>query len=227
LGNPPPPDVPTPHDSRHWGIAVANPDGSVSGLADYTLITNHPMMHLGTAPSGPDLAAGLYAYWSPYKWGYLRILHFTASGAQLLPHEQPDMLFTRWDHGGWLGASFLSNFQVDAHRQMPLIVRRAADVNAAECWYTADWTPAANVKTLRIVMDDLAAGDVTRLHLLNGNGWSGEQVTVAGAGTLTPVDNPGLLDGLPATAYSRTHAQSLWLRMVNTGQTHTVIITWP
>jgi hypothetical protein len=226
LPPPPPPTVPTPHDSRHWGIAVANLDGTVSGLSGYTLVTNHPMMHLGTAPNGPDLVAGTNAFWSPYQWGYLRILHYRSNGAQLLPTEQPDMTFTRWDHQGWLGASFLSNFQVDAHRQMPLIVRRAAGQPTDECWYTVAWAPPTIAKSMRIVMDDMASGDVTRLHLLNQNGWSGEQVLVNGS-VLAPVDNPQDLDGLGATAYARTHGQSLWLRMVNTGKTHVVVITWP
>lgn len=105
-------------------------------------------------------------------------------------------------------------------------MRRAADTGAAECQYTADWAPPPSARRLEVIMDDLVAGDVTRLHLENQNGWSGEVVTVNGV-VLTPVDNPQLLDGLPSTAYSRTHGRSLWLRMVNTSKTHTVVITWP
>lgn len=222
----PNPTVPCAADSRHWGIAVANEDGSVGGQAGRTLVTNHPMMRMPTGLH-PDIthAAGSAMYWSWYRWGYLRMEHHQQNGAQLGPTQQPTMTFTRWDHDNCPGASFTAGFQVDAHRQLPVLVRREADTTAAECWYTIDWTPPANAKKLRIRMQDLGVGDVSTLHFLKGDGWTGESVWV-GQQQLTMMSSIDELAGMSETAYTRTHGQSLWLRIVNPAPTADVWIHW-
>jgi hypothetical protein len=221
-------------DPRHWGIAVRDVDGTLSGHAGYTLVTDVPMMHLtDSVQNTPDIAitnpSWSQAWMSPYLWGHLLVSEYQANGAQLDNLQQHTMVFTRDAHNGYLAATFTADFHIDPYRQMPVLSRPAAQSSANECWYTLSWSPTqANTpvsKKMKLTMEDLSAGDVMDIHLVNQDGWSGEQVSIVQGSVLTPV-NVHQLPSQSSTAYARTGTQDLWLRMVNPGNTHQVQITW-
>jgi hypothetical protein len=174
-------------------------------------------------PQSTGLFSPMYSSW--YRWGYLRLVHLRANGTRLTGLEQPTMTFTRPPHDLCNGETFVAPFLVDSHRQLPVIVRRAADSVSAECWYTVDWQPPAIAKELVVSTENIAAGDVTTLRFQKTDGWSGESVWI-GTTQLTPMANQAALAGQPATAYARSGANLLYLRVVNTGTADHVSIRW-
>lgn len=223
-------------DSRHWGIVVLNLDASLGGPSTHpSLVSNHPMLHLTNGASTPDVQfpVGANAWLSPFRWGYVRIYNYRFPNftGQFTHDEQPDMTWTREAFSTWPAASWTSKYKVDAFRQLPMLVRPAGSAQA-ECQYTVDWAPTdasgtLQGKAIRVVVDDLAVGDVTRIKLRNQFGWSGEQVSADGV-PLVALTDPAQLGSQTSTAYARVPGtfRDLWLRVVNTGKTSTVNISW-
>jgi len=217
----------SPADSRQWGIAVFDQDGSLSNgtRPGYTLVVDHPMMHVVNANgSTPDVTFAQWtnAWLSPFEWGHLVVKHFDANDLLLDASLQPPMVFTRQSFEGWDPASYTYDFTVDPYRQMPLVVRRQSEPATRECWYLVDWSSPSTSKKIKVTIEEIGTQDVTRLHMHNGSGWSNATVSVGGV-VLTPVASIPALDGLPATAYA-LRSGDIYLRIVGV---QTVTITWP
>jgi len=223
---PDPTDLTEPHDKdpRRWGIAVRDLDGTMTGVFDSTLITNHPFMHIG-GPNSPDLpvANGEYAWISPFRWGHLVMAHFTASGNQLLKLDQPAIEFTRLPFAGYPSASFDYTFKVDGYRQIPIIADPAGAAPVFSI-VQARWTPPSFARSTRLRLDDLQVGDAVNLKLTRDDGW-GTPTVESGGVTLTAQSSPLALPGLPTTGYALI-GNDLWLRIVHVGGNTDVDISW-
>jgi hypothetical protein len=185
--------------SNVWGFTLLDEDFSLNAgwppnpanPVPHYLISNHEMMHLSNATATPDVAAGTFAWWSPFRWAHLQVRYFEGLNGYipgttlywqyglLAGNVLPAAVFTRLTYtpvgGGqtWPAKSHTSSLLPGPQmRQLAVIVRPASGSGSgnAECVYELVLQPASAavvnpVQRADVSIDDYYTGDVVRLHI--------------------------------------------------------------
>jgi cell surface hyaluronidase len=215
--------------SRVWGVVVRDIDGSLTRgvLPGVSLVTNHPMMRVVDANGATrDQRAGSNAWFSPYRWAHLQVLHYRSPNTLLSAGSLPPTSFTRLPYGTATGATFDDSAVAQAEiRQCPVIVApNGASVPAFEYAVALNETPASgsSVDRVDLAIDDADVGDVTLLAVTFDN-----DPTWAPTVFLDDSSTPLAAGGTDPTVTSYTLANGvLRLRMVSPARLHRVRLHW-
>jgi hypothetical protein len=146
-------DVHDDQEPRRWGIAIADEDGSLlQNYAEYTLISNHPMMRSSSDVTDANWLASSSspsAYLSPLSFAHLRIDH---PNWDYQSGPLPTIKFTRYlvNHPD---VTFVNGYNTDTHKQIPVIVN--PEGVASDAWYRIRWPGVPANGELRVTLDDL------------------------------------------------------------------------
>lgn len=227
-----------PQDPRRWGIAIRDEDGSLGGTPGTTIVTNHPMMRSiadTTHPNWicyfPSTAPG--AYVSPYQFAHLLVLHPGAT------FPLPNLTLTR-NLAGNAQVSFLNGYNVDYHKQFPLIVN--VPPATAVSSYELQWPTLPTPHEVNLSLDDLvelATGTHVTIKLsvapAGGNGLgdlAGLTLTDENGAPITSFATLGQLRNGSVTGYFVDSAaptpKPVFVRFVKPvgAMTETIKITW-
>jgi cell surface hyaluronidase len=251
----PPPAHKPPHGPGVWGIAVIDEDGSLSrgSLPGWTLVTNHPFMHVTDSTglqSSPDISLpqSPTAWLSPFHWGHLQVRYYAGPGMNVLLARglMPPVLFNRQAWQGYDAVTVTTGRPGSQFRQVPTIAKRLPST-APECIYDLLIVPPLPSQTtlplnrVDISIDDAALGDITRVRITHRTkpSWSPTLYVNDNPDRIhSNGDNPANLTPFPPgmgagaiTAYQiiqtgTANVDTIDLRLVNTGRTHRISITW-
>ncbi len=205
------PGIAHANDHRHprvWNTAVRDIDGSVSGKANSTIVSNHPFMLLGDE-------------YIPYNWvnarrsdrffAYSRF-HYDLAFANI-----PNVTITRTKPG----TKDESIYYIDGYKewhQTPVIVNE-------DFFYTYRYESLPSTKRVRMEMTDCEIGDVyyvrfTDFGKLSGLGVTSTDFSVSNKTSLNDVLNSA------TSAYYKEPNGDVYVKIVATKFLQTVTMSW-
>ena len=210
---------------------MADLDGTLTGLAGTTLISNRDMMRtIADTVHTP----GAFAYISPFKFG--RLVVNTTPTTPAVP--DPDIYITRKlfdanDNGlidaGEGDVTYQHVYTFDPYKQIPVIVDSGLNRPVPEYWLSWPTVPTTQVP-IDVTMDDLAVGDTVYLRfegIANKTNLGFEEITDPdNPVTLVPKSFGRLLADNVTGVSVDTGANLVWIKFVNTSLKNVVQIDW-
>lgn len=220
-------------EPRRWGIALVDEDGTLSGNAGWTVISNHEMM-TSLVDAAPANWSNAFA--SPLSFGHLRFYH-PGLDSPCPPYVHPmlcnlpDLVLERHLSSHPV-KTFLNCYKTDRHKQFPMVVNPAGWGTIA--YYEATWPGGLpSTQEVHVQVDDLQdfADQTSAVVFMNGIGNHAATLQVKYPDN-TPVQQFGSLQlleqGQVTGYYVDQGAGTLWLRVVKTSglKLEEVRITW-
>lgn len=202
----PPPDAHANHPGhpRFWSIVFADEDGSLSGQAGASIVSNHPFLLTGNEFQPPNWTR---IFRSPHRF---------ALGVEDNPNRpRPNVAVVR-SKPGTPDAYVYYIKGYNEHHQLPLIVNEDFLYS-----YTYEALPGARRVTFRL--DDATAGDAVTVRFAGFGRLGGLSVTGHGA---TGHGSLASLKSSNRSGFYREPNGDLYLRPVATGRSQTITISW-
>lgn len=202
---------------RTWMMALLDVDGTLTGLANASVITNNPFVR---TPLDFQPANWSNTFRSPYKYAYTTL----QSSATYGPY--PDMTVTR-ERSGEASVSMYYSHLYDVQVELPLIVNN-----------TYNYTYQLHTLTGKLIqfgIGDVAAGDFVRLRFKDVGKLAGLafRLSTPGLTTITPsaAGSKAAMDSATVTTtYTDAATGDVWVKLFNqatVAHTRTLLqITW-
>jgi hypothetical protein len=202
----PPPDAHANHPAhpRFWSIVLADRDGTLSGKANSSIISNHPFLRVGDEYQPPNWTR---VYRSDHK--------FALAVEDSPDRPRPNVGVTRSKAGTPSAYVYYIN-GYNEHHQLPLIVNEGF-------LYTYQYATPPAGKRVTFRLDDAEPGDTVTVRFSGFGSLTG--VTVSGHSAAA---HPSLasLEAAGASGYFIEAGGDLYLRPVATRMSQTLTVQW-
>lgn len=189
------------YNPRIWMMALRDPDGSVGGAANSSIITNHPFMRTGT---DYQPANWTNTFRSQHKFAY------TTINAGAFYGDYVDATVTRERAGEASESIYYSHF-FEVQVELPLIVNE-------DYFYSYQFHSLPSGKNFYFGIGDVAVNDFVKLRFRNVGNFAGLQLNFHG-GTGLPlglVSSKAAVDSATVSSYFKdTATGDLWVKFFN------------
>ena len=223
--------------SRDWSMVLWDPDGSLGGTTNRSIILDQPMLRdtgdtsETAVPTSSNYGVPLYL--SRHKFGLL-LIHHTGFTQTTAPHTLPKITYTRND-GSTSPPQYPNSDKADPRLQ--IAVWTEASHYSGNNYYDLswDWGTLTPTSPIDVQLGDLGVHQggmvVLKLQINPGTAYSSLTVT-DGTTTLTPYSDTGTgTNGFNGTqARSETSytvvGTDVWLRIIVPADEKTIRIAW-
>jgi hypothetical protein len=201
-----PPDAHANHPAhpRFWSIVLRDLDGSLSGKANTSIVSNHPFLRVGDE-------------YQPPNWNRMyRSDHKFALAVEDNPDRpRPNVAVTR-TKPGTATASLLYINGYNEHHQLPLIVNEGF-------LYSYSYTNLPLAKRVTFRLDDATAGDTVTARFTGFGALTGTTVSGHSATSHTSLAS---LEAASNSGYFIQPGGDIYVRPVATGKSQTITLQW-
>ena len=202
----------TPQSLSHprvWNMVLLDEDGSLTGTAGHSVVSNHPMMLVGDEAQPVNW---VNAFSSPHRFD-LVILQFPA-----LPNDSiPNVTCTRIKTGSPTESVYYIHGYKE-HIQLPFIINEGF-------LYSYQFESLPATQQIKVVLDDADAGDAAWIRFV-GLGNLGGLTLSSSALALVEVGSLLELTNSQQAAYFVEPGGDVYLKMVAIGRVQNVNMTW-
>jgi autotransporter-associated beta strand protein len=189
---------------RMWAQVILDVDGSISGVPNSSIVSNHPFMLTG-GETRPSVWANMYR--SDHRFAQWAMTYAIASNLN------PNISAVRTMAGTPTAGVYYINGYKEKH-QLPLIVRE-------DFLYTYFYETLPTSRKVDMTLDDAEAGDFVVIRYKDFGKLSG--LAVAG---MTSKSSLALMKSSTTSAYFKEDNGDLYVRPVATTTTQSYSITW-